>query len=167
MLMTETRPPFPPFEIETALQKVQAAEDAWNTRDPAKVALAYTPNSVWRNRDTFVTGREQIIEFLTRKSKKEQGYAPPQRALGFPRQPYGRPVQYEWHDTSGQWSRSYGNKLWEFTPEGLMSRREASITITRSPPTNPASTDPAPKPSTGSTSYLVTTMTTVTAARSA
>jgi uncharacterized protein len=106
---------------------VQAAEDAWNTRDPAKVALAYTPNSVWRNRDTFVIGREQIIEFLTRKSKKEQGYAPPQRALGFPRQPYGRPVQYEWHDTSGQWSRSYGNKLWEFTPEGLMSRREASI----------------------------------------
>ncbi|BCW70842.1 DUF1348 family protein [Arthrobacter sp. NicSoilB8] len=108
--MTETRPPLPPFETDTALQKVRAAEDAWNTGDREEVALAYTPDSVWRNRDTFVTGREQIVEFW--------GFRDNRIAVRF---------QYEWHDTAGQWWRSYGNELWEFTPLGLMSRREASI----------------------------------------
>jgi nuclear transport factor 2 (NTF2) superfamily protein len=106
---------------------VQAAEDAWNTRDPEKVTLAYTPDSVWRNRETFVTGREQIIKFLTRKWEKEQDYALRKGLWGFRGNRIAVRFQYEWHDTAGQWWRSYGNELWEFTPLGLMSRREASI----------------------------------------
>ena len=125
--MNEPRPPFPPFEVSTALQKVQAAEDGWNTRDPAKVALAYTADSVWRNRDVHVTGREQIIDFLVAKWEKEQDYALRKNLWGFRENRIAVRFQYEWHDVSGQWWRSYGNELWEFTPEGLMNRREASI----------------------------------------
>jgi nuclear transport factor 2 (NTF2) superfamily protein len=125
--MSESRPPFPPFDMATALQKVQSAEDAWNTRDPAKVALAYTADSVWRNRDRHITGREQIIQFLADKWEKEQEYALRKNLWGFRENRMAVRFQYEWHDAAGQWWRSYGNELWEFTAEGLMSRREASI----------------------------------------
>ncbi|PWW63367.1 nuclear transport factor 2 family protein [Actinokineospora spheciospongiae] len=125
--MSESRPPFPPFDEEGALRKVQAAEDAWNTRDPGRVALAYTPDSVWRNRDTFVTGREAIVEFLTAKWEREQDYALRKGLWGFRGNRIAVRFQYEWHDDRGQWWRSYGNELWEFTETGLMSRREASI----------------------------------------
>lgn len=125
--MTETRPPFPPFTMETAIVKVQAAEDAWNTKDPERVSLAYTPDSVWRNRDTFVRGREQIVDFLTAKWEREQDYVLRKSLWGFRRNRMAVRFQYEWHDHSGQWFRSYGNELWEFDENGLMSRREASI----------------------------------------
>jgi nuclear transport factor 2 (NTF2) superfamily protein len=125
--MTESRPPFPPFDLPGALRKVQAAEDAWNTRDPAKVALAYTPDSVWRNRDESLAGREQIIAFLTRKWEREQDYALRKALWGFRENRIAVRFQYECHDDQGQWWRSYGNELWEFAPNGLMSRREASI----------------------------------------
>ncbi|MUN35410.1 nuclear transport factor 2 family protein [Actinomadura litoris] len=125
--MPESRPPFPPFDEETALQKVQAAEDAWNTRDPHRVSLAYTPDSVWRNRDSFVTGREAIVEFLAAKWEREQDYALRKSLWGFRGNRIAVRFQYEWHDHEGQWWRSYGNELWEFTDGGLMSRREASI----------------------------------------
>jgi uncharacterized protein len=125
--MSEGRPPFPPFDLTGALRKVQAAEDAWNTRDPEKVALAYTPDSVWRNRDESFGGREQIITFLTRKWEREQDYALRKGLWGFRENRIAVRFQYEWHDDKGQWWRSYGNELWEFTPNGLMSRREASI----------------------------------------
>jgi hypothetical protein len=125
--MTESRPPFPPFNVETALRKVQAAEDAWNTRDPQKVALAYTPDSVWRNRDQHVVGRPAIIGFLTGKWERELDYALRKSLWGFRENRIAVRFQYESHDADGRWWRSYGNELWEFTPEGLMSRREASI----------------------------------------
>ena len=125
--MTESRPPFPPFDQAAALKKVQAAEDAWNTRDPEKVSLAYTPDSVWRNRDAHVVGREQIVEFLTRKWERELGYALRKNLWSFSGNRIAVRFQYESHDTNGQWWRSYGNELWEFAPNGLMSRREASI----------------------------------------
>jgi uncharacterized protein len=125
--MAEARPPFPPFDMPAALQKVQAAEDAWNTRDPQRVALAYTPDSVWRNRDVHVVGRAQIIEFLTHKWEREHDYALRKALWGFRNNRMAVRFQYEWHDDVGQWWRSYGNELWEFHPEGLMSRREASI----------------------------------------
>jgi uncharacterized protein len=125
--MTESRPPFPPFDLAAALKKVQAAEDAWNTRDPAKVSLAYTPDSVWRNRDTHVAGREQIVEFLTRKWERELDYALRKNLWSFSGNRIAVRFQYESHDAAGQWWRSYGNELWEFAPNGLMSRREASI----------------------------------------
>ncbi|MCE5291036.1 MAG: nuclear transport factor 2 family protein [Nocardiaceae bacterium] len=125
--MTESRPPFPPFDLSTALQKVQSAEDAWNTRDPERVALAYTPDSIWRNRDTFISGRPDIIEFLTAKWQREQDYALRKNLWGFSDNRIAVRFQYEWHDARGQWWRSYGNELWEFDPSGLMSRREASI----------------------------------------
>ncbi|TXN31121.1 nuclear transport factor 2 family protein [Lacisediminihabitans profunda] len=125
--MTESRPPFPPFDLPTALQKVQAAEDAWNSRDPERVALAYTPDSVWRNRDVHVVGREAIIEFLSAKWHREQGYALRKGLWGFRENRIAVRFQYEWHDVHGQWFRSYGNELWEFAPSGLMNRREASI----------------------------------------
>ncbi|RKS78720.1 hypothetical protein BZB76_0148 [Actinomadura pelletieri DSM 43383] len=123
----ERRPPFPPFDEEAALQKVQAAEDAWNTRDPHRVSLAYTPDSVWRNRDTFVTGREQIVEFLTAKWERELDYVLRKSLWGFRNNRIAVRFQYEWHDSEGQWFRSYGNELWEFDENGLMRRREASI----------------------------------------
>ncbi|GAA1848756.1 nuclear transport factor 2 family protein [Brevibacterium marinum] len=125
--MPETRPPVPPFTAETAAQKVQGAEDAWNTRDPQKVALAYTPDSVWRNRDEFLTGREAIVEFLTRKWERELDYALRKSLWSFTDDRIAVRFQYEWHDADDQWWRSFGNELWEFTPEGLMARREASI----------------------------------------
>ncbi|MBF6146901.1 nuclear transport factor 2 family protein [Nocardia nova] len=125
--MSETRPPYPPFTLETAAQKVQAAEDAWNTRDPQRVALAYTPDSAWRNRDEFITGREQIVEFLTAKWERELDYALRKSLWGFRGNRMAVRFQYEWHDRAGQWWRSYGNELWEFTDQGLMARREASI----------------------------------------
>jgi hypothetical protein len=125
--MTESRPPFPPFDTETALRKVQAAEDAWNTRDPGKVALAYTPDSVWRNRDVHVVGRPAIIEFLTAKWERELDYALRKNLWGFRENRIAVRFQYESRGADGQWWRSYGNELWEFSPEGLMSRREASI----------------------------------------
>lgn len=125
--MPEDRPPYPPFTRETALQKVQAAEDAWNTRDPQRVALAYTADSTWRNRDTFVTGREEIVAFLTRKWERELDYALRKSLWSFHENRIAVRFQYEWHDTEGQWWRSYGNELWEFDERGLMRRREASI----------------------------------------
>ncbi|WP_227980548.1 nuclear transport factor 2 family protein [Nocardia spumae] len=124
--MSESRPPFPPFTPESAAVKVQAAEDAWNTRDPQRVASAYTPDSIWRNRDTFVRGREEIVDFLTAKWEREQDYALRKSLWGFRGNRMAVRFQYEWHDSDGRW-RSYGNELWEFTDTGLMSRREASI----------------------------------------
>jgi hypothetical protein len=125
--MTEPRPPFPPFDLDSARKKVQAAEDAWNTRDPHKVSLAYTPDSVWRNRDQHVVGREQIVEFLTRKWEREFDYALRKGLWGFRENRIAVRFQYESHDAEGQWWRSYGNELWEFDENGLMRRREASI----------------------------------------
>ncbi len=125
--MSEARPPFPPFNEDAALRKVQAAEDAWNTRDPHRVSLAYTPDSVWRNRDTFLTGRAEIVEFLTAKWERELDYVLRKSLWGFRRSRIAVRFQYEWHDATGQWFRSYGNELWEFDDEGLMRRREASI----------------------------------------
>ncbi|MFC8143367.1 nuclear transport factor 2 family protein [Streptomyces paradoxus] len=121
------RPPLPPFTRESAAQKVQAAEDAWNTRDPQRVALAYSEHSVWRNRDTFVTGRAEIAEFLTRKWEREQEYALRKDLWAFDGNRIAVRFQYECRDTAGQWWRSYGNELWEFDEHGLMTRREASI----------------------------------------
>jgi nuclear transport factor 2 (NTF2) superfamily protein len=121
------RPPFPPFTEETARQKVQAAEDAWNTREPERVALAYTEDSVWRNRDQFVSGRAEIVEFLLRKWERELDYALRKELWSFDGNHIAVRFQYESHNSRGQWFRSYGNELWEFTAEGLMSRREASI----------------------------------------
>jgi nuclear transport factor 2 (NTF2) superfamily protein len=121
------RPPVPPFNRESALIKVQAAEDAWNTRDPERVSLAYTEDSVWRNRDTFVTGRAQIVEFLTAKWKRELDYSLRKNLWSFEGNRIAVRFQYESHDADGQWYRSYGNELWEFDEHGLMARREASI----------------------------------------
>lgn len=125
--MSEDRPPYPPFTRETALQKVQAAEDAWNTRDPQRVAMAYTPDSVWRNRDQFVNGRDEIVAFLTAKWERELDYALRKSLWCFQDDRIAVRFQYESHDTAGQWWRSYGNELWEFDEHGLMRRREASI----------------------------------------
>ena len=125
--MSEERPPFPPFTAETAAQKVQAAEDAWNTRDPERVARAYTVDSVWRNRDTFVTGRDEIVRFLTEKWERELEYALHKSLWTFNRNRIAVRFQYESHDREGRWWRSYGNELWEFDERGLMLRREASI----------------------------------------
>jgi uncharacterized protein len=121
------RPPFPPFTEETARTKVQAAEDAWNTRDPERVAGAYTEDSVWRNRNEFLTGRAEIVEFLRRKWARELDYALRKDLWAFAGNRIAVRFQYESRDTSGQWWRSYGNELWEFTEEGLMRRREASL----------------------------------------
>ncbi|MHA3700569.1 nuclear transport factor 2 family protein [Jatrophihabitans sp. YIM 134969] len=123
----EGRPPYPPFTAETALQKVRAAEAAWNTRDPEKVALAYTPDSVWRNRDEFVTGRAEIAELLRRKWEREQDYVLRKDLWAFEGNRIAVRYQYESRDTDGRWWRSYGNELWEFADNGLMARREASI----------------------------------------
>jgi nuclear transport factor 2 (NTF2) superfamily protein len=121
------RPPLPPFTRETALQKVQAAEDAWNTRDPARVAAAYTVDSVWRNRDRFIAGRDEIVEFLAGKWQRELDYALRKNLWTFGENRIAVRFQYESHDAAGQWWRSYGNELWEFDQHGLMRRREASI----------------------------------------
>ena len=123
----EGRPPFPPFDAGTAATKVQAAEDAWNTRDPHRVSLAYTEDSVWRNRDQFLTGREEIVAFLTAKWERELDYALRKSLWSFTADRIAVRFQYESRDAAGQWYRSYGNELWEFAPNGLMRRREASI----------------------------------------
>ena len=126
-MTSAARPPVPPFTMETAIQKVQAAEDAWNTRDPERVSLAYTPDSVWRNRDVFVSGRAEIVAFLTAKWERELDYVLRKSLWGFRENRMAVRFQYEWHDAAGQWFRSYGNELWEFDENGLMRRREASI----------------------------------------
>jgi hypothetical protein len=125
--MTETLPPLPPFTLETAIQKVQAAEDAWNTRDPEHVSRAYTVDSQWRNRDLHIAGRAEIVAFLTRKWQTELNYVLRKSIWDFRDNRIAVRFQYEWHHDTGQWYRSYGNELWEFTGAGLMSRREASI----------------------------------------
>jgi nuclear transport factor 2 (NTF2) superfamily protein len=125
--VTEPRPPFPPFDLDSALTKVQAAEDAWNTRDPRRVSLAYTEDSVWRNRDLFITGRAEIVAFLTAKWERELDYVLRKSLWGFWENRIAVRFQYGCHDRDGQWFRSYGNELWEFDENGLMSRREASI----------------------------------------
>ncbi len=125
--MPEDRPPLPPFTAETAAQKVQAAEDAWNTRDPERVARAYTEDSLWRNRDVFVKGRAEIVAFLTQKWERELDYALRKNLWCFDGNRIGVRFQYESHDRDGHWWRSYGNELWEFDEHGLMQRREASI----------------------------------------
>jgi nuclear transport factor 2 (NTF2) superfamily protein len=126
-----TRPPVPPFTRETAAQKVQAAEDGWNTRDPERVSLAYTEDSVWRNRDWFISGRAEIVEFLTQKWAREQDYALRKSLFCFEGNLIAVRYQYESHDDDGVWYRSYGNELWTFDDNGLMSRREASINDVR------------------------------------
>jgi nuclear transport factor 2 (NTF2) superfamily protein len=121
------RPPYPPFDAASAAQKVQAAENAWNTRDPEKVSLAYTEDSVWRNRDTFLTGRGEIVAFLTQKWEREQDYALRKSLWAFSGNRIAVRFQYECRDGDGQWWRCYGNENWEFAENGLMARREASI----------------------------------------
>jgi uncharacterized protein len=125
------RPPVPPFTRETALQKVQAAENAWNTKDPERVAQAYTEDSVWRNRDQFVRGRAEIVQFLTAKWERELDYALRKSLWAFTEDRIAVRFQYESRDAAGQWWRSYGNENWEFDGEGLMRRREASINDVR------------------------------------
>src|SRR3954462_5570667 len=127
----DDRPPLPPFTRETALQKVQAAEDAWNTRDPERVAAAYTEDSVWRNRDEFLEGRAEITEFLRRKWDRELDYALRKDLWAFTGNRIAVRFQYECRDASGRWWRSYGNEQWEFDGEGYMRRREASINDVR------------------------------------
>ena len=122
-----SRPPLPPFTAETAAQKVRMAEDAWNSRDPARVALAYTEDSRWRNRSEFIEGREAIVAFLTRKWEKEHDYRLIKDLWAFSGNRIAVRFQYEWHDAKGDWFRSYGNEQWEFDEQGLMRRREASI----------------------------------------
>jgi uncharacterized protein len=122
-----SRPPLPPFTKETAAQKARMAEDAWNSRDPERVALAYTEDSRWRNRSEFFAGREAIKAFLTRKWAKELDYRLIKDLWAFDDNRIAVRFQYEWHDSSGQWHRSYGNEQWEFDEHGLMRRREASI----------------------------------------
>ena len=117
----------PPFTIETATQKVRLAEDAWNSRDPDRVALAYTEDSVWRNRGEFVTGRDQIRAFLAGKWERELDYRLAKALWAFTDDHIAVRFQYEWRDDAGRWRRSYGNELWEFAENGLMARREASI----------------------------------------
>jgi uncharacterized protein len=125
--MPEEKPPLPPFTAETAAQKVQAAEDAWNSRDPVRVAQAYTVDSVWRNRGLFVSGRDEIVAFLTQKWERELDYALRKNLWCFDANRIAVRFQYESRDRGEQWWRSYGNELWEFDEHGLMRRREASI----------------------------------------
>lgn len=125
--MIETRPPLPPFTQETARLKVRAAEDAWNSRTPEKVALAYTVNTEWRNRSEFPHGRSAVIAFLTRKWQQEQEYRLIKELWAFSEHRIAVRFAYEWHDSTGRWFRSHGNENWEFAETGLMQRRFASI----------------------------------------
>lgn len=125
--MEESRPPFPPFNEETAIQKVRAAENAWNLKNPDKVSLAYTADSQWRNRSEFISGREQIRIFLERKWAKELDYRLIKELWAFRDNRIAVRFAYEWHDDAGIWYRSYGNENWEFASNGLMQRRIASI----------------------------------------
>ncbi len=122
-----SRPPLPPFDEKTAAQKIRAAEDAWNTRDPQRVALAYTADSVWRNRAEFLKGRDEIVAFLTRKWSRELDYRLIKELWAWHGNRIAVRFAYEWHDDSGQWFRSYGNENWEFDADGYMKRRIASI----------------------------------------
>lgn len=124
---SEARPPFPPFTRETAIQKVRLAEDAWNARNPERVSLAYTIDTQWRNRAEFPVGRQQVVEFLTRKWARELDYRLIKELWAFTENRIAVRFAYEWHDEGGNWFRSYGNENWEFSPEGLMARRFASI----------------------------------------
>ncbi|QCT19627.1 nuclear transport factor 2 family protein [Jejubacter calystegiae] len=121
------RPPLPPFTSETAITKVRLAEDAWNTRDPGRVALAYTTDTVWRNRNEFIDGRQQVIDFLTRKWQKEREYRLIKELWAFGEERIAVRFAYEWHDEHGNWFRSYGNENWAFDENGLMRQRHASI----------------------------------------
>jgi uncharacterized protein len=121
------RPPFPPFDIASAVEKVRKAEDAWNTRDPERVSLAYTTDTIWRNRAEFLSGREAVVQFLTRKWARELDYRLLKELWAFREDRIAVRFAYEWHDDSGNWFRSYGNENWEFDPQGLMKRRIASI----------------------------------------
>lgn len=125
--MHTERPPLPPFTAESAALKVRAAEDAWNSRDPAKVALAYTPDSRWRNRELFLNGRAEIEAFLTRKWERENEYRLIKELWAHHGNRIAVRFAYEWHDHAGQWWRSYGNENWEFAPSGHMAVRHASI----------------------------------------
>ena len=125
--MSESKPPFPPFDKETAAKKARGAEDAWNSKDPVKVSMAYTADSEWRNRAEFFKGRDAIVEFLTRKWAKEMGYKLIKEVWAFAGNHIAARFCYEWHDEAGQWYRAYGNEQWEFAENGLMQRRQASI----------------------------------------
>lgn len=127
----QSRPPLPPFTAETAAQKARMAEDAWNSRDPARVALAYTPDSQWRNRAEFIRGRAEIEALLTRKWQREMDYRLIKEVWAFTDNRIAVRFAYEWHDDSGQWYRSHGNEQWQFDANGLMERREASINDVR------------------------------------
>lgn len=123
----QPRPPFPPFDEESARKKVRLAEDAWNSRDPERVSLAYTPNTVWRNRAEFLSGREAVVQFLSRKWSKELEYRLIKELWAFHQNRIAVRFAYEWRDDSGNWYRSYGNENWEFNESGFMHRRMASI----------------------------------------
>ena len=122
-----SRPPLPPFTLETAIQKVRMAEDGWNSRDPQRVALAYTPGSQWRNRSEFPQGREEVVAFLTAKWARELDYRLIKEIWAVTDNRIAVRFAYEWHDVSVQWFRSYGNENWEFDADGLMQKRFASI----------------------------------------
>lgn len=124
---TEQKPPFPPFDEQTAKQKIQMAEDAWNSKDPERVSMAYTIDTEWRNRDEFISGREAVKGFLQRKWAKELEYKLKKELWVFGGNRIAVRFEYEWHDHSGQWYRSYGNENWEFDENGLMRKRYASI----------------------------------------
>jgi uncharacterized protein len=123
----EKKLPVPPFTLETALQKVQAAENAWNTKDPEKVCMAYTIDTEWRNRNEFITGRDEVKTFLKSKWEKELAYKLKKELWAFTENRIAVRFEYEWHDASGQWYRSYGNENWEFDENGYMQKRFASI----------------------------------------
>lgn len=123
----EPKHPLPPFSYETARQKVQLAEDAWNSRNPEKVSLAYTIDTIWRNRSTFINGREEVKAFLTQKWERELGYKLKKELWSFHENRIAVRFEYEWHDATEQWYRSYGNEMWEFDENGLMQKRYASI----------------------------------------
>ncbi|MCM2430584.1 nuclear transport factor 2 family protein [Streptomyces sp. RKAG337] len=125
--MPEQRPPLPPFTAESALQKVRAAEDAWNSRDPERVSLGYTEDSEWRNRDAFINGRAEIVEFLRAKWERELDYRLRKELWAYTDHRIAVRFEYEWHTDQGQWYRSYGNENWDFDENGLMRRRYASI----------------------------------------
>ena len=123
----EQKPPFPPFTFESASQKVQMAQDAWNGKNPEKVAMAYTIDTAWRNRDLFINGREEVKQFLIQKWEKELDYKLKKELWAFSDNRIAVRFEYEWHDANGQWYRSYGNENWEFNEQGLMQKRFASI----------------------------------------
>ncbi len=126
-MLMEQKPPLPPFTLETALQKVQLAEDAWNSQDPERVSLAYTVDTEWRNRSVFVNGREEVVQFLTEKWRKELDYKLKKELWAFTDNRIAVRFEYEYRDANGQWYRAYGNENWEFDNQGLMQRRFASI----------------------------------------